>query len=406
MKYLIKARVMTDTGIDFRDQSYKTPSELSETESARRVEPGSIPDFTGNVLTVLGPIPPNQLGATLMHEHLFIDLRRTHLPYPIQVQMDGHSEPVLTSEDFPATELMLYESKVNLGNLHTARDGGLIADNYILADEALAAKEILEFKKRGGNTVVDVTSIGIKRDPEALRRVSKATGLNIIMGTGYYQRVYHPEYMDDLSIENLTDTIVADVVLGVGNTGIRSGLIGEVGVNGDPLRPNEIKSILASARASRLTGAAISFHRGGAGSERHKTLNLVGEEGVNSNRVILGHSEEIVTDLDLMLELLERGVYIQFDLLGRETSLTASPTSQVAKAIPHLIEAGFEDRILLSHDVCWKVHLQHYGGFGYSFLLEKFLPYLHENGVTKSQTEKFMVENPARILPFQSPQHS
>lgn len=406
MKYLIKANVMTDTGIDFHDQSFKTPDNLRETESTRRVEPGSVPDLSGHVLSVLGPVLPNQLGATLMHEHLFIDLRRTHLPHPIQVQVDGHSEPVLTSEDFPATELMLYESKVNLGNLHIARDAGWIADNYILADEVLATKEILEFKRRGGNTIVDVTNIGIKRDPEALRRVSKATGLNIIMGTGYYQRVYHPKYMDGLSIENLTNTIVADVVLGVSNTGIRSGLIGEIGVNGDPLRPNEIKSIRAAARASRLTGAAISFHRGGAGAERHKTLNLVGEEGVASNRVILGHSEEIVTDLDLMMELLERGVYIQFDLLGRETALNESPTSQVAKVIPHLIEAGFEDRILLSQDVCWKVHLQHYGGFGYSFILEKFLPHLHENGVTKGQTEKFMVENPARILPFQSPQCS
>lgn len=397
---------MTDTGIDFHDQSFKTPDDLRETESTRRVEPGSVPDLTGRVLSVLGPVHPNQLGPTLMHEHLFIDLRRTHLPHPIQVQIDGHSEPVLTSEDFPATELMLYESKVNLGNLHIARDAGWIADNYILADETLATKEILEFKKRGGNTVVDVTNIGIKRDPEALRRVSKATGLNIIMGTGYYQRVYHPDYMDDLSIENLTNTIVADVVLGVGNTGIRSGLIGEIGVNGDPLRPNEIKNIRASARASRLTGAAISFHRGGSGTERHKTLNLVGEEGVASNRVILGHSEEIVTDLDLMMELLERGAYIQFDLLGRETALNESPTSQVAKAIPQLIQAGFEDRILLSQDVCWKVHLQHYGGFGYSFILEKFLPHLHETGVTKTQTEKFMIGNPARILPFQSPQRS
>ena len=394
------------TNIYFGEQNLRTSADLRKAAAARRVEPDAVPDMTGKVLTVRGPISPDRLGPTLMHEHLFIDLRKSHLPRPIQVELDGRSEPLLTSEDFPATELALYESKVQLGNLHIARDMGPIADNYVLADEALALKEVLEFRKHGGGTIVEVTNIGIKRDASALRRVAKATGLNIVMGSGYYQRVYHPEDMDDRSVDELTDEIVADVVVGVADTGIRSGIIGEIGVNGGPLRPDEVKSIQAAARASRLTGAAISFHRGGAGAERRETLNIVGEEGVDLDRVILGHSDEIVGDFDLMIELLERGVYVQFDLLGREGSLTESETSQVAKAIPELLDAGFEDRILLSHDVCWKVHLKHYGGHGYSFILEKFIPHLHENGVTPAQTEKLMVENPARILPFRPPERS
>ena len=287
-----------------------------------------------------------------------------------------------------------------------ARNEGPIADNYVLADEALAAQEALEFKQRGGDTIVDVTSIGLKRDPLALRRLSEGTGLNIIMGTGYYQPVFHPEDTDDRSVEELTDEIVSDLVVGVGDTGLRAGIIGEVGVNGGPISPNEVKSVRAAGRAGRLTGAPISIHRGGEGVERRETLNLLGEEGADLDRVILGHSDEVADDIDLMLELLERGVYIEFDLLGRESVLTESTTSMVARAIPELVAAGFEDRILLSQDVCWKTHLKHYGGNGYSFILEKFLPHLHEAGVSEENTGKFMVENPARVLGFVAPKIS
>ena len=369
---------------------------------ARKVEPGDVPDMSGKALTVRGPISPDDLGVTLMHEHLFVDLRKNHLPH--MVHGKDLADPTFTDEDFPAGDLELWEAKVGLGNLHIARQLGPIADNYVLSDEKLITKEVLEFKKRGGGSIVDVTSMGIKRDPRALRRVSEGTGLHIIMGTGYYQRLFHPADMDERSVEELTDEIVADVVRGVADTGIRSGIIGEVGVNGGPLRPNEIKSIRAAARASRLTGAAITFHRGGVGAERRETLDIVAEEGADLGRVILGHAEGIAPDLDLMLELLERGVYIQFDRLGREGALTESITLMGARAIPQLVDAGYEDRVLLSHDVCWKVHLKHYGGFGFSYILEEFLPHLLENGVSEAQTRKFMVENPARILQFVAPQ--
>ena len=369
-------------------------------------------DLAGKVMTVRGPVAPDQLGVTLMHEHLFLDMRKGNLPHLKLVHVEGRYEPIRTTEDFPATELAVWEAKVGLGNLHLARDVAPIADNYVLEDEELAVSEVLEFRKRDGGTIVDVTSIGLKRDPLALRRVSEGTGLNIVMGTAFYQKVFHPEDMDSRSVEELTDQIVRDVAVGVADTGVRSGIIGEVGVNGDPITPNEIKSIRAAARASMATGAAISFHRGGLGAERQQTLDIVEEEGVDLGRVILGHADEIANDLPLMLELLERGVYIEFDLIGRTQALTPgvlriqrdtpepSITAVVAEAVPRLIEHGYEDRVLLSHDVCWKVHLKKFGGFGYSYILEKFLPHLRNLGVTEAQIDKMMVANPAAILPF------
>lgn len=369
----------------------------------------------GMVMTVRGPVDPGDLGTTLMHEHLFLDLRKTHLPHVVSVDLPGRSEPILTSDDFPATELALWEAKVGVGNIRAARDAEPIADNYILADEEVAVAEVMEFRNSGGRTIVDVTSIGLKRDPAALQRVSRATGLHIVMGTGYYQRVYHPVDMDQRSVEDLTETIVTDVTEGVGRTGIRSGIIGEIGVNGGPIRPNEEKSIRAAGLASVITGAPISLHRGGVGAERHQTLDILEETGVDLERVILGHSDEIADDMGLMLELLERGPYIQLDLIGRdevvrsidvlgpEEGLGPSVTVRDAEAIPRLIEAGYEDRVLLSHDVCWKTHLKRYGGFGYSFILERFIPHLLNMGVEESSIEKMTVANPARILAFAEP---
>ena len=126
----------------------------------------------------------------------------------------------------------------------------------------------MEFKRAGGNTIVDVTSIGLGRDPMALQQVADATGLNIVMGAGWYQKFYHPDDMDQRTVEDLRDEIIGDIAVGVGGTGVRSGIIGEVGINGNPLTPNEMKSVRASAEASRATGAAITFHHGGWGKEK------------------------------------------------------------------------------------------------------------------------------------------
>lgn len=371
-------------------------------------------DVVGSVMTVAGPVPADALGVTLMHEHLFIDLRRTHLPHPESVAIPGRLQPISTSADYPATELAISEAKLGPENLDEARAGGPVSDNYVLADEDLATQEVMEFQRRGGGAIVDVTSIGLKRDAAALLRVSRATKLNIVMGTAFYRKVYHPYDMDDRTVDNLTEEIVRDVTIGVGDTGIRAGIIGEVGVNGAPIGDNEVKSIQAAGRAGARTGAPISIHRGGRLRERHRTLDLIAAEGVDLSRVVLGHSDEISTDIPLVLEMAERGVYIEFDLLGRDDlPPNALPESEyksgaglkqnVGTAILELAKAGYEDRVVLSHDVCWKTHLKEYGGFGYSYILEEFLDYLHEIGLTEAQTDKFMIENPKSVLPFVEP---
>jgi phosphotriesterase-related protein len=360
-------------------------------------------DLTGSAMTVNGRVNGDQLGFTLMHEHMFLEFFL-------------HQGPRYNT---PATEISLWNEKLSLGNLHYLREGKAIKDNLVLIDEEICINEVNYFKRYGGNTIVELTNIGLGRDPMALRRVSNATGLQVIMGSGWYEKRYYPENMDQLTVEYMTDEIIRDLTTGVNDTGIRSGIIGEVGINGNPITVNEEKSIRASGRASVATGAAISFHHGGTGRERFAVASMLREEGVDLTRVIYGHSNSYCADVPFLLELLDLGVYVQFDTLGRVGAPVArrasvpGPVVQgmhqvatdvlVAEAIPQLIQAGFEDRILLSQDVCTKVCLKSYGGMGYSFLQEKFLPYLIDQGVKPEQIIKMMIDNPRRVLTFVAP---
>ena len=348
-----------------------------------------IPNLAGKVLTVVGPVDPEVLGQTIMHEHIFIDFQN----------------PVARANISRATDMGLHLAPVSLNVLSEVRFRRTPnRDNLYLTDLGEAIDEVMEFKRHGGQTIVDVTSIGLGRDPHALQQVSQATGLSIVMGAGWYQKQFHPADMDSRTIEELTDVIVRDIVVGAQGTSVRSGIIGEVGINGNPLTANEMKSIRASARASRITGAAISFHVGGRGEEKFTVLEAVAEEGADLRRVIMGHSNSIADDLPFMKRLLERGVFIQFDTLGRPNGrLGGVDDGKVARGIVELIEAGYADRVLLSQDVCNKIQLKKYGGTGFSYVLENFLPALRDLGVEEEDIHKMMVENPVRALTFAAP---
>ena len=357
----------------------------------------------GKAVSVRGSIDTDDLGFTLMHEHLFIDLRKYHHPHSIDVTAQSHSLPTFAGEDFPSTELGIWEAPVDLGNLHLPQRLSTVSDQWVLANESVAIEEMLNFKNLGGTTIVDVTNMGLKRDPEGLKRVSEATGINIIMGTSWYQKIFHPYDMYKRTVEDMTQELVRDVTYGVRETGIRSGIIGEVGVNGDPITLNEEKSIRASARASLITGSSITFHlnpQASLGTEKHDVLNMVEEEGADLTRVALGHCNSIANDLTLMQELLDRGVYIEFELVGQTQALNPSVAKVCAEAVPILIEAGYGGKILLSQDVCIKTHLKQYGGPGYTFMQESFIPHLKTLGVDDLDIEHIFIKNPKQLLPF------
>ena len=162
----------------------------------------------------------------------------------------------------------------------------------------------------------------------------------------------------------------------------------------------------------------LSFHSGGKGREKLLVAEMVGEEGADLTRTIFGHCNSYADDVPFLSELLQFGVYVQFDTLGRVGAPVARQSDilgynpkgpdvaldvLVVEAIIQLIEAGYVDRILLSQDVCMKIHLKPYGGTGYSFILDKFLPQLRRQGVAQDQINNIMLENPKRVLTFSKP---
>ena len=351
--------------------------------------PEQIPDLTGKVLTVAGPVEPDALGPTLMHEHLFVDLRRP--PHALR-----------PGEDRPEAG-----EPLTLANLARTRRGFPNADNDVLDDFDEMLAEVLAFRRAGGGTVVDVTLPDIGRAPEALLRISRASGLHVVMGSGWYTPTFHPLDMDERTVDELTDVIVSDIAVGADGTGIRAGIIGEVGAECAPLTTNEYKSVRASARASRITGAPITFHVGGVGEEKFDVLDVLDEEGVPASNVVLGHAGGMAVDLPFARRILARGVFIEFDFLASPGSpwghLVLLGDAKVARGMAALVAEGYAGQLLLGHDVCQKIQLARYGGQGFGYVSEHFLPALRRLGVGDDALEQIMVGNPARALAFGPP---
>lgn len=337
------------------------------------------------IRTVRGDIAPAELGITLMHEHLLLDAR------------SGFVEPTEAGRIADAYRPVSPEL---LHDLRQAPYANL--DNCALFDEAAAIDEVLRFRDLGGATVVDATCRGIGRDPDALRRISARTGLNVVMGTGWYLERSHPPEVAAASIDGLRDVMVADLVEGDPATGVRAGYIGEIGVSA-AFTPAEEKVLRAAARAQHDTGAALSVHL--PGWERHggRVLDVVADEGGDPRRTILDHMNPSWRDLDYQTRLADRGAWLEYDMIGMDYYFASedaqSPSDEEnATAIARLIELGYGDRLLLSQDVFLKMMLVRHGGNGYGYLLRHFVPRLRRHGVSREAIDTLLVGNPAAVL--------
>ncbi len=242
---------------------------------------------TGKIQTVLGLIDPSDLGVTLTHEHLLVDLR-CHWYSPEEVsERDWIDKPVTLER---------------LGRV-TSRFYNL--ESMVLLDEGTAVNEAGKFKLAGGGSLVDVTSIGIGRDPLALARISRATGLKVVMGGGHYVPWAHPPGMDEETEESIAEALIKDISVGVGDTGVRCGVLGELG-HGWPMTPNERKALRAAAFAHRDTGAPILIHHGFHPDSPMDIIRVLDDAGAALDQVIMGHLD-IFDDTGLLIELLQTG---------------------------------------------------------------------------------------------------
>jgi phosphotriesterase-related protein len=336
---------------------------------------------SGKVQTVLGSVDPADLGHTQPHEHLLCNL------VPPQYR------------DIPGEPIALE----TLGEMrrHWTRN----PFNLVLDDEEDAIYEMRRYRAVGGGALVDATSLGIGRDPAGLARISTASDVHVVMGAGYYEAAYHPDEVRDLDEAGLAEHIVRDVSEGVDGSGIRAGIIGEIGL-GWPVKPDEARVLRAGARAQRETGASLLIHPGRHPDAPLRAIRDLQEAGGDPERAIACHVDRTLFSLDAMCELAGTGCYLEFDLFGQESSfypLAPIDMPNDAMRIDYLIglfEAGYGERLLVSQDICAKLHLTRYGGESYSHILENVLPLMERKGMGKRQIDAVCVENPGRLLTF------
>ena len=300
------------------------------------------------IMTVLGPIAPEQMGITQTHEHLLVDF---------------------------------YEF---------VRDYGAILD-----DEDVAVEELGYFKRAGGRGIVDVSMIDVGRNPLGLQRVARASGLHVIMSTGWYREASYPPYIQTMTADQLAEIMVRDLVEGADGTGVRAGLIGEIGTERGHITPAQERVFRSAARAQKQTGRAITTHctRGELALEQ---LALLREEGVDPGRIIIGHMGDR-RHTQVEQAVLRAGAYVQIDHIG---FAHMQPDLQRARNIAELVRVGFADRILLSLDICLTSHLHRYGGRGYNHLLTSFVPLMKGAGIADEHIQAMLVDNPRRALAY------
>lgn len=340
-------------------------------------------------MTVLGPVSPDALGITLSHEHVFLDLtNQFREPADPQKKLIGHS-------------------KVNLHNADLLwRNPYAIKDNLLLDDLSLALEEIENFKRAGGKTIVECTSIGIHRDVGKLRRLAQLAGINVIAGCGYYTSDTHPRGMSTWSPETIAKEMMRDLAVGIDGTDVRAGVIGEIGTS-NPIHPDERKNLIAAALAYHQTGIGIQIHTYPWGTTGAEVIELLLQQGVAPSKIVVCHTD-VEIHLDYITSLLDRGVNIQFDNFGKEFLIPqedqafaggqfASDAERV-KTIGALVRMGYERQILITNDICFKCMLHRFGGKGYDHVLRTVPQMLVEEGISKAVIDLFMTENPRQFL--------
>ncbi len=360
----------------------------------------------GTVTTVLGPVPASALGVTLPHEHVLWDMARS----------------MYTPSADPAVRAAA-EAPLALETLWRARERPLEQrDNLVQTDEAVATRELAAFRAAGGGTVVDCTVRGLCPDPAGLARVARASGVHVVLGTGYYVARTHPPDMAAKPVEAIAEELVRDLTEGIDGTGVRAGLIGELGLGGrtafagvaavEELAPDELKVLRAAARAHRATGATLSIHpprSGVRGLPRSRlargVLELLEREGVPPERVILGHLDSSWDeDAKEHLQIAHRGAWVEYDVWGWNDLYWPARRdgflhdARRVELVERVLEGGGGGRLLLAHDICTRHRLRTWGGHGYAYLPGFGREMLRAHGIPEETLRTLMVDNPARAL--------
>jgi phosphotriesterase-related protein len=309
--------------------------------------------------SVLGPLDTSDIGYTLSHEHVVVSSAGIQYVYPEFIDREGSISK-------------------GIADLKTAYDEGL-------------------------RTIVDVTTLDLGRDIRMLEQVSRESGVNIICATGTWRDI--PRVFWSASPDMVAPLYIREIEEGIEGTGIKAGIIKVANDIGGVTPEGEI-ILRAAARAQKATGVPISTHTWAPEKVGEQQVRIFEDEGVDLNRVYVGHSNDS-TDIEYLVGLLEKGVWIGLDRYpGRKTEVTPDWLGRTETA-KKLIDAGYGHRIMMGHD--WSVTLsiaskemqaQRTKGNpdGYLFITRNVVPKLKEMGATDDDIQNIFVNNPRRFF--------
>ena len=335
----------------------------------------------GRVQTVLGPIAPETLGPTLMHEHLLVDIR------PPSKRAPADLGPELSLDTVWA---------INYGTLPAAR-------NYLLNDTELAVDEVRRMQEAGGSTIVELSSGGLGPRPDALVKIASATGAHIVMGCGHYVDEYQPAANRERTVDDFAKDMITAAFEGAWHTSVRAGIIGEIGCQA-PWTELEQRVMRGALIAQAETGLAVNVHPGRHPDQPQEVADFIRAHNGTTERTIISHIDRTIFDTDRMLRLADTGCVLEFDLFGQESSYYRladidMPNDAVRlRAIRALIERGHLERVVISHDICYRTRLVAYGGHGYGHIFANVVPMMRRRGFSDAEIQTILVDNPRRLL--------
>jgi phosphotriesterase-related protein len=328
-------------------------------------------------------------GYILPHEHIYIDIT------------SQYAESADGKDSGSAPEV------VGINNLdRLSRDPYAVRDNLILSDKKIMEKEVSRFAEIGGRLMVDATTREMGRDPAALREISFRTGIEIVCGCGYYTKSMHPEDMGSRSEERIADEMVKELTEGIDDTGIRAGVIGEIGTS-EAIYPNEAKVLRAAAKAHIKTNAGILVHTYPWGKNGIEAAMLLLRAGADPVKICICHTD-VELDAGYIGSLLDLGITVEFDNFGKEYYIDRKNRKfaggvfardiERVHAVRDAVEKGCAGQIMISNDICLKTMLHAYGGWGYDHIASHIVPMMREAGISISDINTVIHSNPAKFL--------
>ena len=337
----------------------------------------------GRVQTVLGVLPPEALGPTLMHEHVLCDI----------------TPPELAVQGLPEVEIRLD----NLFEIrhHWCRHTG----HQVLADRDVAVAELAHLRDAGGSALVELTCEGIAPDPAGLVEIARRTGLHIIAGSGPYVEPHLSPAARERDIDEITAAMTRSVYEGLDGSDVRAGILGEIGLS-TPFTAVERRSLVAAAQAQRATGASINVHPPRTLEGMLDAIAILREAGATLERVILSHIDRTLFGVDPMRRVADTGVVLEFDFFGIESAyypfadVDLPNDGQRVRYLVELIRHGHGRQLVVSQDICTRTRLRRYGGHGYGHLLENAVPLMRRRGLSDDDVAQILVHTPRRLLAF------